>query len=218
MRGLMLGTAYAKYGVGGTPTDSSGTDLYKWGVSANVYVYPDPHLWWQREEGKINSIYMCSPSNYETVEAGFETNTSYYGKPPETAWAFAWYVYPDGTKSPLDPYWGNQVSTGTWHTVQVRYFSQAEGATYPNTISVWFDGVRRFDFTALTYNRGYLHWGSERCNRSTTLGGSFGNSMYWMGSSWYWITAGDQWIDYDPDQVFTDRLLATQHKAMVEQE
>lgn len=202
------------YGATGVPTWSNGNPIQSSGNAASIYAYPDATSG-HTLEGKVNSIYMADPYSYNLVEAGIVTNGNSYGKDPGEAWVFAWYINPDGTLSPYDPYFIKEVTPGTWHQVTMRYRTQGEGATYPNTISIWIDNVLSKDFSNCNFPTGELWWGTERANLDTALSGSFASCQIISGS-WTYVSYGDATYDCDPEQNFTDRLLYSQHKAMFE--
>ena len=131
--------------------------------------------------------------------------------------ALVWYLKNVGVNVTAVLFWIGDAITGQSPPVQVRCYSQAQGAGQPNTLSVWVDGVRKIDFTNLGFTHGWVTWGSERQNSATVLGGSFAQSKYYTGSQWFFISYGlPNGVSNDPQVHFEDRSLFSQHSAFFE--
>lgn len=209
--GLRYGElAGAEWSNGSLIADTSGN-------AARIYVYADNTT--GNDTGKVNSIYMAAPGIFSEahLEAGVVTNVLTWGKPQGESWVFGLIHYENGTTT--DPFYVKRVWPGTWHQVTMRYYSQAEGATYPNTISVWVDNVRSLDFTRCSFTRGKVCWGTERNRLDAPLGGSFVNCQIIANGSWSDVGYGREVhcaaLD-DPGQEFNDESLLQYHWAKFE--
>ena len=218
--GTPLSASALNWGSGGAGTTSNGTTyLNVYGIGANVYVYADSYqASGLTYSGKINSIYLYATNVLPAVEAGVMTDTSW------TGWGgsrvFTWEFDVNG--APHGPLLFEWVNTGDWPRLQVRYYSQAQGATYPNTISV--ESTRAEDYTNQAFHQGNVVWGTERTSDGTNQdppGGSFATSEFYNTSySWNYLQYGAADPDisgsqgYDSGVFFDNTQLYTNYKAM----